>query len=311
MAANCPYLPLLLAIFTIINSASAQLPTTTTTPSPPPPPFVPSLPPPSPLPTPPPPPPSLSPSPPPLLTPLPPPPSLSTPPPPSVTPLAPPPHHFPSPPPPPPSRRAPARRSPRPQQLNNIIDALMGAGDFTNLEDIISAINPLSLPLSATIFIPQEDPLNVTPLYMDPFIFPYHIVPQRLSFSDLQLLRTNTRLPTLLPHKSILITNSSASNFTLDDSCITQPDVYSNNAVTVHGISAVLDYATYGDGLHKSSKPPAPQPEAITPAPRFAPGGPVTDSMSDAACLCSESPIVFFIVSAVLAFKIHGNPLAR
>ncbi|KAG2689572.1 hypothetical protein I3760_09G145500 [Carya illinoinensis] len=299
MAANCLYLPLLLAIFTIINSTSAQLPTTTTTPFPPPPPSVP-------LPTPPP---SLSPLLPPLLTPSPPPPYLSTPPAPSLMPLAPSPHPFP--PPPPPSRRAPARRSPRPQQLNNIIDALMGAGDFMNLENIISAINPLSLPLSATIFIPQEDPLNVTPFYMDPFTFPYHIVPQRLSFSDLQLLKTNTRLPTLLPHKSILITNSSASNFTLDDSRITQPDVYSNNAVAVHGISAVLDYATYGDGLPKSSKPPALQPEAIIPAPRFAPGGPVTDSMSDAACLCSESPIVFFIVSAVLAFKIHGNPLAR
>jgi len=189
--------------------------------------------------------------------------------------------------------------------VNNIIDALIGAGDFTNWANIISMINPVTLPMSATLFIPQGESLNRTP-NMDPFLVPYHIVPQRLSFSDLRLLNTNTRLPTLLPGKSILITNTSASNFTLDDSPITQPDVYSTTALAVHAIAFLLDYALYGDGF--------PQPEVVTPAPAspLAPGPPITVSSSDAARLCTEFPHLLLIVCALLStFKMSQSQTLR
>ncbi|XP_059436611.1 fasciclin-like arabinogalactan protein 19 [Corylus avellana] len=144
---------------------------------------------------------------------------------------------------------------------------------------------------------------------MDPFIVPYHIVPQRLSFSDLQLLNTNTRLPTLLPGNSILITNTSASNFTLDDSPITQPDFYSTSALAVHSIASLLDYALYGgDGFGS-----LPKPEVVTPAPLpSAPGPQIIDSSTVAASLCSHFPIDLLLVACALlfTFKIHGNPLS-
>nr|POE84861.1 fas1 domain-containing protein [Quercus suber] len=161
-------------------------------------------------------------------------------------------------------------------------------------------INPLTLPISATLFIPQDKDgsLNMN-TNMDPLLLPYHIVPQRLSFSDLLLFNTNTRLPTLLPDKTILITNTSATNFTLNDSPITQPDVYATNTVTVHGIAAFLDYSIYGDhdtnGLGLSlPKPPPQQPQLqVSPADQGS-----TISRADAArlSLCSEFPTVFFLI---------------
>ncbi|KAI3739384.1 hypothetical protein L2E82_29788 [Cichorium intybus] len=190
------------------------------------------------------------------------------------------------PPPPPPPVSKPSTSPPPPsrpeymqqQQLKNIIDALIGAGDFAAWANIlfnpkINSSIPTSttaalIPTTATLFVPGNDALShltasATGAYnFDPFIIPYHILPQRLTFSELQLFKTQTRLPTLLPSKTILITNNTASNFTIDDSLIMQPDIYQNPAVCVHGISAILDYTTYGGAAPAppTSLPPPPLP---------------------------------------------------
>ncbi|KAJ0082597.1 hypothetical protein Patl1_11593 [Pistacia atlantica] len=107
------------------------------------------------------------------------------------------------------------------------------------------ALDTAMFPLSATFFIPTNDfPPN---LYMDPFILAYHIVPQRLTFSDLCLLKPFSRLPTLLPTKSILVTNTSVLNFTLNDSVLSEPDFYLTSTISVHGVYNFLDYSVYGE----------------------------------------------------------------
>ncbi|OIT34085.1 hypothetical protein A4A49_04597 [Nicotiana attenuata] len=138
------------------------------------------------------------------------------------------------------------------QQLNNIVEALIGAGDFAGWANLLSSTDLSSLPLSATFFIPGNDAMSnhQTPgdhnINLDPFLIAYHIIPQRLSFADLQQFKSNTRLPTLLPSKFIVITNNSLTNFTVDGSQITYPDVYVNSAFTVHGVNKVLEYSVYG-----------------------------------------------------------------
>ncbi|CAH1440817.1 unnamed protein product [Lactuca virosa] len=202
-----------------------------------------------------------------------------------------------SPPPPPPtiSIRSPPPPPTRPeymqqQQLKNIIDALIGAGDFAAWANIlfnpkINSSIPTSttaalIPTTATMFVPGNDALShlsasATGAYnFDPFIIPYHILPQRLTFSELQLFKTQTRLPTLLPSKTIIITNNTPSNFTIDDSLIMQPDIYQNPAVCVHGIAAILDYTMYGEA--PPAPPASPPPpastldETVTPSPEVA-----------------------------------------
>ncbi|KAL4561617.1 hypothetical protein LXL04_033787 [Taraxacum kok-saghyz] len=191
-----------------------------------------------------------------------------------------------SPPPPPPiSIQSPPPPPSRPeymqqQQLKNIIDALIGAGDFAAWANILfnpklnssipTSTTAALIPTTATMFVPGNDALShlsatATGAYnFDPFIIPYHILPQRLTFSELQLYKTQTRLPTLLTSRTIIITNNTPSNFTIDDSLIMQPDIYQNPAVCVHGIATILDYKTYGVA------PPAP-PNSLPPPPLTSP----------------------------------------
>ncbi|KAJ7950653.1 FAS1 domain containing protein [Quillaja saponaria] len=214
----------------------------------------------------------------------------------------------PSPSPQPPLPPSPRKRSPPPpsqqrpstQQLNNIINALVGAAGFTNWANIISAVNQVTIPLSATLFIPEDNGLPTT---NDPFMLPYHIVPQRLIFSELLLFNTTALLPTLLPGKSILVTSNSPSNFTLDDIPVTHPDLYTTATMAVHGIGAILDYSVYGDGFTLLPSPSTPQPDVLMPppailSPPFIPIGQVIGWRSDAAaCLCTEFPTVFLILA--------------
>ncbi|KAL0398188.1 UNVERIFIED_CONTAM: hypothetical protein Sradi_2162100 [Sesamum radiatum] len=185
-------------------------------------------------------------------------------------------------------------------QLHNIIDALIGTGDFVGWANLLSSTDPSAFPLTATLFIPSNDAVSHLPsantagIDYDPFLIPYHIIPQRLTFSDLQQFRVHSRLPTLLPSKYIVITNNSSSNFTVDDSQITQADIFVNVAFSVHGIEKVLDYSGYG-GDNLLSPPektnwPRIQPTPGPPKKRrpVLPGEITVGLKSCASCSCSE-----------------------
>ncbi|KAK6150176.1 hypothetical protein DH2020_017701 [Rehmannia glutinosa] len=217
-----------------------------------------------------------------------------------------------TPPPPPPLSAAPpppaALAEIQANHLNNIIDALIGAGDFAGWANLLSTTDPSTLPLTATFFIPGNDAVfNLTP-NINPFLIPYHIVPQRLTFSDLQQFMTRTRLPTLLPGKYIVVTDNSLANFAVDGSKITQADIFVNSAFSVHGIEKLLDYSVYGGGSLPS--PPdgnnEPPPE-FTPSKRnpvFPPGEITFGMKSSASCPYGLILMIFAIcgVVAVILF---------
>ncbi|KAL3616789.1 hypothetical protein CASFOL_039183 [Castilleja foliolosa] len=139
---------------------------------------------------------------------------------------------------------------PQETQLDNIIDALIGAGEFAGWANLLSTTDPSAIPLTATFFIPGNDAVsNLSSSSVsaaDGFLIAYHIVPQRLIFADLQKLVSHTRLPTLIPSKYIVVTNSSAANFCVDGSQITHPDMFVDSAFAVHGVSKLLDDSVYG-----------------------------------------------------------------
>ncbi|WVZ18249.1 hypothetical protein V8G54_005571 [Vigna mungo] len=145
--------------------------------------------------------------------------------------------------------------SPPTQQINNILDALIGATDFSAWVSILSSANGTLLPLSATLFIPRDAAFDRPP--PDPLLLPYHVVPQRLPFSDLLLLPRRARLPTLLVAKTISVTDNSPANFSLDHTPLTHPDLFSTPSLAVHGVQSFLDYSLYGDGLPPSLPPSA------------------------------------------------------
>ncbi|KAL5578136.1 hypothetical protein UlMin_019835 [Ulmus minor] len=209
-------------------------------------------------------------------------------------------HQHPNPPSPPPIST--------PEQFNNIIETLIGASDFSNW---ISIIPSSILPRRATLFIPENDAVTRLPTAaVDPLTFAYHIVPHRLSFSELRLFSTNSRLPTLFPGKSILITNNSLLNFTIDGSPITHPDLYAGATITVHGIREILDYSVYGNGLEILPKPETkPQPEQqlqVVRSPAQEPVWEETDGWSSDAAPIHHG-FGFLVVFVVLVFKIYRN----
>ncbi|KAI3834426.1 hypothetical protein MKX03_032537 [Papaver bracteatum] len=143
------------------------------------------------------------------------------------------------------------------QQFQNIIEALMATQDYSNWAEVLSITDPFTFPITATFLIPGDNPLiNTTTTSSSSSsssssqsltsTIGYHIIPQQLPFSVLQTFAIGSRIPTLLPEKTILVTNNSQSNYTIDEIQITYPDLYINGAVVVHGIKSTLNYTAFG-----------------------------------------------------------------
>ncbi|KAF6156362.1 hypothetical protein GIB67_031483 [Kingdonia uniflora] len=134
------------------------------------------------------------------------------------------------------------------QHLHNIVEALIGTDDFANWAGVLSATDPSTFPLTATLFLPMNESFSQTSSSssngFDPSVFAYHVIPQRLSFIDLQRFAIGSQLPTLLPNKTIVITSNSTANYTINQSRVSHPNLYINGVVAVHGIESPLSYAT-------------------------------------------------------------------
>lgn len=134
---------------------------------------------------------------------------------------------------------------------DRIIEAMIGAGDFRDwASDFLFAVeDQVGIPLSATIFIPTDfdtADLSSTNGGRPRLSVAYHIVPQRLSFTDLRFLQPLSRLPTLIPGNSIVVTNNSVSGFTVDGVLLTEPDLFLSSTVAIHGVASSLDCSRYG-----------------------------------------------------------------
>ncbi|KAF3679008.1 hypothetical protein FXO38_02963 [Capsicum annuum] len=212
-----------------------------------------------------------------------------------------------SPPPPPPLSLS--QRQIQEQQLTAILEALIGAGDFVGWANLLSSADLSSLPVAATFFIPGNDAMSnhLGVQNLDPLLIPYHIIPQRLTFTDLLQFKPNTHIPTLLPSKFLIVTSNSISNFTIDGSLITYPDLYVNPAFTVHGVDKILEYTVYGtDPPINNTVPdvaapsPPSKPKSVLPA--VFPAGGVrgfVDSADPNTPLAIEKLMIFSVLLGV------------
>ncbi|MCL7046784.1 hypothetical protein MKW94_019132 [Papaver nudicaule] len=144
------------------------------------------------------------------------------------------------------------------QQLQNILEALVATQDYSNWAEVLSITDPFTFPITATFLIPADNPfINTTTTSSSheslSSTISYHIIPQQLPFSVLQTFGINSRIPTLLPGNTILVTNNSQSNYTINEIPITNPDMYMNGAVVVHGIKSTLNYTVFGSAKDDSS----------------------------------------------------------
>ncbi|CAH2077494.1 unnamed protein product [Thlaspi arvense] len=96
----------------------------------------------------------------------------------------------------------------------------------------------------ATLFLPFYYSSSPSPKYK--IVAAYHIVPEKLVFSDLLSKAMLSRLPTLVPRTSIVVTNTSYSRFTLDDVLLVKPDIFVSSSIAIHGIDSPLDFTRNG-----------------------------------------------------------------
>ncbi|CAN7099245.1 unnamed protein product [Brassica rapa subsp. narinosa] len=134
---------------------------------------------------------------------------------------------------------------------DRIIEAMIGAGDFRDwASDFLFAVeDQVGIPLSATIFIPTDfdtADLSSSTTNGRRLSVAYHIVPQRLSFTDLRFLQPLSRLPTLLPGNSIVVTNNSVSGLAVDGVLVTEPDLFLSSQIAIHGVASSLDCSLHG-----------------------------------------------------------------
>ncbi|XP_026452441.1 fasciclin-like arabinogalactan protein 21 [Papaver somniferum] len=144
------------------------------------------------------------------------------------------------------------------KRLNNMIETLMATKDFTHWGELLSDLSKtdpyFNFPVSATLFIPDDNPFftNTTSSISSSTIR-YHIIPEKLPFSKLENLHVGSKINTLLPSKSITVTDNSKYNYMINGIQITHPDLIMNQVVVVHGIKSHLDYsAVFEDDLCQS-----------------------------------------------------------
>ncbi|KFK29557.1 hypothetical protein AALP_AA7G149300 [Arabis alpina] len=105
------------------------------------------------------------------------------------------------------------------------------------------------LSLTSTLFLPKTSVAGINATSR--LVASYHIVPQCLNFSDISLMQPLSRLPTLLNGNSIVITNNSASDFTLDGVLISEPDLFVSPSIVIHRIASPFNFSHYGGDCRK------------------------------------------------------------
>ena len=127
-----------------------------------------------------------------------------------------------------------------------IIDAMISGGSFEDWSPAFLATNDEihGQVLTSTLFLPKTpvEGINAT----SPLVAAYHIVPQLLHFYNLSLMEPLSRIPTLLSGNSILVTNNSASGFTLDGVLLSEPDLFVSPSVVIHRIASPFNFSRYG-----------------------------------------------------------------
>ena len=132
-----------------------------------------------------------------------------------------------------------------------MIEALRKKGHYNMIATFLDTLDLKHvLPESSTLLVPMDGEvmsslLNLRPEAWLP-VFQYHVLTQQFSFLDLQQLPTGQILPTLLINSTVMVTNNSTDNFTVDDVRISYPNILLASNVAVHGLNGVMNSTVFG-----------------------------------------------------------------
>lgn len=199
---------------------------------------------------------------------------------------------------------------PKPLTLHDkVVAALRAASHYGALSGLLDSLAESSIIKEGiTLFAPDDGAfsgLNMNSSNLLMTTLNYHVATSVYSYNQLSNLPVNSTIQTASPNVLIFITSTGKSGLRLDDSAISDPDIYSDGQVSVQGISTVMNTAKYNKGVLPPAAAPAPL-DALDIIPSPAPGiitqpAPKTASptKSDAAYVMTNVASTMLIVSAV------------
>ncbi|KAJ7538786.1 hypothetical protein O6H91_11G062900 [Diphasiastrum complanatum] len=133
------------------------------------------------------------------------------------------------------------------RQLNTVIDTLRRAGPYSVMAEALNALGLQVLPPGSTLFVPTDGALSV--IQRSSVLVPlvqYHVALVQLRFPQLLESKVGTRIPTLLPDNTIVITNNTMVGYTIDNVYLAYPDLYNDAVISIHGIEGIFNATLYG-----------------------------------------------------------------
>ena len=143
-----------------------------------------------------------------------------------------------------------------------MIEALRKKGHYNMIATFLDTLDLKHvLPESSTLLVPMDGEVMSSLLSLRPEawlpVFQYHVLTQQFSFLDLQQLPTGQILPTLLINSTVMVTNNSTDNFTVDDVRISYPNILLASNVAVHGLNGVMNSTVFGQIKPIAFPPPS------------------------------------------------------
>ncbi|XP_024391899.1 uncharacterized protein [Physcomitrium patens] len=168
---------------------------------------------------------------------------------------------------------APVAPPPKPLTLHEkVVAALRAAGHYGAISGLLDSLGEASsiIKEGVTLFAPDDGAfsglnLNSSKLLMT--TLDYHVATSVYNYNQLSTLPLNSTIKTSVPDVVILITSTGTSGLRLDNVAISDPDLYVDSQIAVHGISAVMDTAKYNKGVVPPEAAPAPLATNPSPAP--------------------------------------------
>lgn len=186
-----------------------------------------------------------------------------------------------------------------------VVSSLRAAGHYGALSGLLDSIPDTIIKNGTTLFAPDDTafqgvPMNNTGDLQN--MMNYHVATKDYSFQALMSLPVGSKLQTAAQGITITVTSVAKNGYKVDNSLVADPDLYTDGSISVHGINAVMDTASYNKGLVAPEAAPAvtvSPPAPSVPAPQATPSGTTTPTKNDAANVKTTAVITSLLISAV------------
>jgi hypothetical protein len=157
--------------------------------------------------------------------------------------------------------------APKPLTLHEkVVAALRALGSYGAVSGLLDSLGENAvIKEGITFFAPDDSAFNGLNMNSSKLLMTtlaYHVSTSVYNYQQLSSLPLNRTIQTAAPNVVIFITSTGTDGLRLDDVSISDPDIYNDGQVAVHGISSVFNTAKYNKGV----VPPAASPLAATPA---------------------------------------------